>query len=436
MKRNGRHLIYIAFFFPPSRASGVYRAIATANALSDQGWRVTVLTADERFFRQEIATADDTLLDSVNDDVALCRVPFTFQKTIEEDITKYGWLKANYYRVFLKLQSLVGRVSYLQKKGKTPISKYDDWIKPVMLSVRDIHAKDPVSHVLATGNPFSSFEAALNLHNELGISFSVDYRDPWTTNVYTGAKADLPKEANLIEAEVIRKASHAFHINSAMREAIIRQYPKTASKHHIVPNGYDHFSVAESRNTSEKIVFGMLGTLNANWPLDEIFKAWDLIRSDLPSGSKFQLGGYLGYFAHSEASLMSKLPSQGKGFDYVGPIQKNKVREFYKSLSVIVIPASGGALVTTGKVYEVAAQPHPIVCIQNKDGGARKALEGRPHVQMAQPDVNEIVVAFREAIRSVENMTTEDTLEIQSFAAPYERELSIGAIPKLLDIDN
>ena len=77
MKRDDRHLLYIAFFFPPSRASGVYRAIATANALSDQGWRVTVLTADERFFRQEIATTDDTLLDSVNDDVALCRVPFT-----------------------------------------------------------------------------------------------------------------------------------------------------------------------------------------------------------------------------------------------------------------------------------------------------------------------------------------------------------------------
>ena len=133
---------------------------------------------------------------------------------------------------------------------------------------------------------------------------------------------------------------------------------------------------------------------------------------------------------------MSKLPSQGKGFDYVGPIQKNKVREFYESLSVIVIPASGGALVTTGKVYEVAAQPHPIVCIQNREGGARKALEGRPHVQMAEPDANEIVAAFREAILSLETMTAEDELAIQSFAAPYERGLSIGAIPKLLDWDD
>ena len=436
MKRDDRHLLYIAFFFPPSRASGVYRAIATANAFSQQGWRVTVLTADERFFHQEIATADSTLLASVSDDVALFRVPFTFQKVTKEDITRYGWFKANYFRVFLKLQSLVSNLFYFRKKERTPISKYGDWIKPATTTAKEIHAKDPFCHILATGNPFASFEAALNLHNELGVSFSVDYRDPWTTNVYTGEKADLPKEANLIEAELVRKASFAFHINSAMREAIIKQYPKSANKHHIVPNGYDRLSVAESRNTSEKIVFGMLGTLNANWPLDEIFEAWKRIREGLPDGSRFQLGGYLGYFAQSEASLMSKLPSQGKGFDYVGPIQKNKVREFYESLSVIVIPASGGALVTTGKVYEVAAQPHPIVCIQNREGGARKALEGRPHVQMAQPDVNEIVVAFREAIRSVENMTTEDTLEIQSFAAPYERELSIGAIPKLLDIDN
>ena len=57
-------------------------------------------------------------------------------------------------------------------------------------------------------------------------------------------------------------------------------------------------------------------------------------------------------------------------------------------------------------------------------------------MQMAQPNVNEIVVAFREAILSVETMTMEDTSAIQSFAAPYERGLSIGAIPKLLDSDN
>ena len=37
MKRNGHHLLYIAFFFPPSRASGVYRAIATANEVIKVG---------------------------------------------------------------------------------------------------------------------------------------------------------------------------------------------------------------------------------------------------------------------------------------------------------------------------------------------------------------------------------------------------------------
>ena len=96
--------------------------------------------------------------------------------------------------------------------------------------------------------------------------------------------------------------------------------------------------------------------------------------------------GYLGYFAYSEASLMSKLPSQGKGIRLRRSHQKNKVREFYKSLSVIVIPASGGALVTTGKVYEVAANPIPSFVSKTKMAPFQ-SLEQGP-MQMAQPDVN------------------------------------------------
>tara|TARA_S200000501_G_C20861396_1_gene759924 strand:- start:1761 stop:3071 length:1311 start_codon:yes stop_codon:yes gene_type:complete len=436
MSRDNRHLLYIAFFFPPSRASGVYRAIATANAFSDQGWKVTVVTADEHFFEEEIATSDDSLFSTVSKKVVIHRVPFTFHESAQDDITTYGWLKANYFRAYLKSQVLLRKILQLKRKSVFQVSKYDSWIEPVTKAAKEIHTKAPISHVLATGNPFSSFEAALRIQKDIGVSFSVDYRDPWTTNVYTGEKANLPKRAEIIETEVNEKAAYAFHINSAIKATITKQYPKTADKHHVVPNGFDKHSVADFSNKDEQIVFGMLGTLNGNWPLEQIFEAWNRIREDLPEGSIFRLGGYLGYFAHSEASLMSKLPSSGEGFEYIGPVQKSRVKNFYESLSVIVIPASGGALVTTGKVYEVAAQPHPIVCIQKKEGGARLALEGRPHVQMAEPNIDEIVEAFSGAIQSVNTMTIEDLSAIQSFVTPYERGLSVGVIPKLLDSDN
>lgn len=44
------HLLYTAWSFPPSRAGGVYRALATVNAFAAAGWDVTVLTVPRNIF--------------------------------------------------------------------------------------------------------------------------------------------------------------------------------------------------------------------------------------------------------------------------------------------------------------------------------------------------------------------------------------------------
>ena len=44
------HLLYVAWGFPPCRGSGVYRALATANAFAAGGWDVTVITTDREMW--------------------------------------------------------------------------------------------------------------------------------------------------------------------------------------------------------------------------------------------------------------------------------------------------------------------------------------------------------------------------------------------------
>ena len=194
-------------------------------------------------------------------------------------------------------------------------------------------------------------------------------------------------------------------------------------------------SVASKSSVHEPVVMGMLGTLNDNWPLEEIFEAWSRVRLDLPEGSVLRLGGYLGYFAHSEGSLIRKLPDRSAGFEYVGPISKGEVKEFYESLNVIVIPATGGSMVTTGKVYEAAAQPHPIICVQATEGGARKALQGRPHVYVAEPNPVEIERAFLDAISNHVCVSEEDRDAIKQFAREYERYGAIEIIYSVISAD-
>ena len=85
-------------------------------------------------------------------------------------------------------------------------------------------------------------------------------------------------------------------------------------------------------------------------------------------------------------------------------------------------------MVTTGKVYEVAAQPHPVVCIQGKDGGARMALIGRPHVHSCEAEISAIEQAMRNAINSHFDINQNDILEIQEFAASFERRVSLETL--------
>lgn len=68
------HLLYTAWSFPPSRAGGVYRALATVNAFAAAGWDVTVLTVPRSVW-VESTGADADLEERVAPGVEIIRVP-------------------------------------------------------------------------------------------------------------------------------------------------------------------------------------------------------------------------------------------------------------------------------------------------------------------------------------------------------------------------
>ncbi|MED5229639.1 MAG: hypothetical protein VX754_01935 [Actinomycetota bacterium] len=418
------HLVYIAFFFPPSRASGVYRALATANVFRSKGWEVTVITSNEEFYVNEIGTYDASLLKSIDKGISVIRVPFSFGSNAGERSNTR--LKS----VFLRIQRKV-KVIFANVLGRflspAKADNYYEWVNPAVSALLEVNENKRVSHILATGNPFSSFEVAYRCHKAIEVPFSIDYRDPWTLNVYSGEKLPVDKRVDALEKRIVESASNIFHVNEAMSEKNKTMFPKTVSNQFVVPNGFDLDSIASRRRNTDDgaIVFGILGTLNPHWPIKEILQAWNNIAVDLPQGSCIKLGGYLGYFAHSEKPLSKLLPADSSNFEYVGPIEKGNIKAFYESLDAIIIPASGGPMVTTGKVYEVAAQPHPILCIQGEGGGARMALAGRPHVHSCEAIIESLEDAMRKTINSHFDMTQNDILKMQKFAASFERQLSL-----------
>ncbi len=175
----------------------------------------------------------------------------------------------------------------------------------------------------------------------------------------------------------------------------------------------------------------MLGTVNDRWPLDEIFGGWRAARSSLPPGSELVLGGHLGYFASSAVAIEDRLPGPRDGFRFVGPVPKREVAHFYGDLDVVLVPAPGGAMVTSGKVFEAGAIGVPVVVVQQHGGGARGVVEGHPLATAAEPEAGDVEAALLRAA----TMAMERTVERSDAARrSFDRFERSKAMRRLVDL--
>ena len=435
------HLIYIAFWYPPSRASGTYRAIATTRGFVDAGWDVTVITTTPDFLKGEVGSVDDSLLAYIPSGVGVIRVPFTFADTTGIDVRSLGRLRANLPTLWTAIRQRSAPIRDVVSviKGETAdahqfTDNYVAWIDPVVKNGMRVNSSRPVDHILATGNPFSSFEAARLLAGMLGIGYSIDFRDPWTVDVFTGNVDHADRRSTVAERLMVAESEFCFHVNEAIADAYRAKYPESADKHRVVYNGYDIESIpSPSGPASIPLRFGMLGTMNENWPAEAVFGGWVQSRGDLPEGSELVLGGHLGYFARSEDLLEAYLPDESMGFSYVGPVPKAGVADFYGSLDVIILPVPGGAMVTSGKVFEAMAVGKPIVCVQKAGGGARLLLENHPLAIGAEPTVDSVGTALLTAASAALDLEPRLSLEARARAEKFERHLTMAPLVDSID---
>lgn len=426
------HLLYIAFWYPPSRASGVYRAIATTKEFLDSGWDVTVITTTTEFLQDEIGSIDESLIAHIPESAQVVRVPFTFETAALLDIRALGRFGANFpsFRDALERNWAGLRRGWPFLRVADHIAEnYVSWIPPVVHAGDRLDERRTIDHILATGNPYSSFEAARRLGSRLGTSFSVDYRDPWTIDVFTGRSNIADAATTEAERRIVSEASWCFHVNEAIADAYMEKYPESAVKHRVVYNGYDEDSIpGPSAPATEPYRLGILGTLNDRWPVGPLFAAWASARNQFPLGSELVLGGHLGYFARSQEVLEGLLPDESDGFRYVGPIPKSEVADFYASLDVLIVPVPGGPMVTSGKIFEALAVGKPFVCIQADGGGARKLADESPLGIGVEPNKSSIGEGLHRALEMARRLDPQDSLRARAQAAKFERHKALAPL--------
>ena len=424
-------LLYIAFYFPPTRASGVHRALSTANHFASAGWDVTVMTVQREFFRDYIRSYDGTLEDWVHPDVSVERVPFKGWRW-EPDLRRFGRLRGNFPRIADDLYRRYEKLWFPEP--------YSPWILPALGRAVTMHRRQGFDMVLATGNPHASFAVAWGLHRLAGVPYAIDYRDSWTLDLYNDKPA-FPDghPAWRWERRVLQGASRAIFVNEPLREWHQQRYPDLADRMSVVLNGWEPDQLGEllelKPHHDRPLQLGYLGTLTKAVPLTEFFDGWRLARKDeVLEAADVRLFGHLGYFHTNAPEVRALIPlDEGVNVSYEGPVAKSGVAAAYDSLDILLLMLAGSRYVTSGKVFEYMATGKPIVSVHPPDIAASDVLRGYPlWFPCADLEPESISTALLQAANAARDVTQQAVDDCRRFAEQYTRGAQIAPLERQL----
>ncbi|MFE9201840.1 glycosyltransferase [Micromonospora sp. NPDC007230] len=431
-------VLYLSFYFPPSRASGVYRARATANHLVEQGFDVTVCAAPLRFLYDVVGSVDEELATTVDPRITVER-PGMDMFRWEHDLRRYGRFRGT-------LPVLARRLHDWRKEKLFP-EQYASWAWACVRRALQLHRRERFDVVLATGNPHAAFAAAWLFRRLTGVPYVLDYRDAWTLNLFTDSPAYPPGHpAGKWERRVLRGAANTVFVNQALRAWHAERYPQLADRMMVVPNGWDAdlMEVEEFRpRPAGPLRFGYLGTLTVNQPVEQMAAAFRQARTHPElADAELNIYGHLGFFRNSPSALREPLgldphgdeqSDDEAGIHIRGPVPKTDVGRVYRDSDVLVFLAGGGRYVTSGKIFEYMASGRPIVSVHAPDIAAREVLEGYPLWFTADSlEVDALAQSMVAAGKAARDLTTEQVAQARQHAAGLTRQALLRPLSERL----
>lgn len=415
------HVLYVCWGFPPSRGSGVFRGLATANALAAEGFRVTVITADRETFIRHTGV-DLALEERVDASIQIIRVPFEWP-TKAQELGEWTPERAEDPAAWMEAWNEACLATF-------PEPRYGAWAPRIVEAAEQLHARQPINLVVTTANPNVAGLVGAHLYEQYGIPHVLDQRDAWTLNVLTD-EIDFPEGTPVaqMEARLVASASELWYVNQPIRDWYAATYPASADRMHVVMNGYDASFAPAARLTpsdpERPLVFGYVGTISSAVPLAETLDAWLTAREISPeiAQASAEFWGHLGFFVDPLEITRKLLASAAPyGVDYRGPVSKVDVPATYSTFDVLLFLAGRGKYVTSGKILEYMATGLPIVSVHEPDIAATSVLRDyplwHPVADMAPDTVSEALVA---AAHSARTASPETRRACVAHAAKYAR---------------
>ncbi|MGN6723794.1 MAG: glycosyltransferase [Marmoricola sp.] len=373
-----RHALLTAWGFPPARTSGVYRAVALAQALVDDGWEVTVLTAPREVFQRNGIT-DYSMERGLDERIRIVRVPFS-ASSYDTDLLDWTRFRARFPEFWQQRRNRDDLRAF-------PEAEFGGWAVALRTAAEQVHRDKPVDVAIGTANPYVDFVPGAHLKERFGVPYVMDYRDAWTIDVFRGVDSpSATPEQRDWERAAMSEAHEVWFVNRPIRDWHAERHPSVAERMWVVPNGFDRPAEGDLgvpwRAPGEPLVFGYVGTINyGQFPAEALFEGWQHARKvdARLADARLELHGYLGRSGMANDHLGAQLKAaEQHGVTYEGPVPKAEVAQVYRRFDALVLALASGPGVTSGKVYEFAGTGLPIVSVHDRNSAASAVLEDDP----------------------------------------------------------
>lgn len=222
-----RHVLVVAYYFPPMGLSGVQRTLKFVKYLPQFGWHPTVLTVEPTgyFARDESLMAD---LVSKNIRVVRTAAAGPSRAFARRDVVR---LPPEWKR---KLFSRLSDVVFI------PDNKVG-WKNKALAAALNIHREHPIDLIFSTAPPFTDFLIGSALKQHINRPLVFDYRDPWVDYPFKFYPTPLHKWRNIVlERRALRASSHVVTTNRRVKERIMaRNRFLTYHDIDIISQGFD-----------------------------------------------------------------------------------------------------------------------------------------------------------------------------------------------------
>lgn len=334
-----RHLLLIAWHFPPSVDAGVHRPTALARYAPDCDWRVTVISGP---VSPNPEPSGLSLLENLPKEQRLIRV-------------RHPGLSPSFH-LFPRIDG--GFLNALA----------------TFVEARHALKEDPPDLVMATGPPFQSFAAACYLARSFRVGLVLDYRDEWTQSPFPFVESGTFDR--IWENACLGKASAVFFTTESQRDHGLRTFRHlNPGKCRVIPNGWEprDFELFDDQQTNPKpagdlLTLSYVGSLGEHVPLQRFLVVLEQVLKERPTLLDKLRVQFLGKKTSSAATALSQFryPEVLRSLDHMPKPQASQMMR--QSSALLLINDSSFERYLPGKLYDYLAARRPILVWGERQG--------------------------------------------------------------------